>query len=165
MQRLMDEAKRGKVVVARGRTTDNDDVLPADYLASMIEQFAASRFGRRSSTASWSTISKARCGRARCWSGAAKACRIASASALSSASIPPAGEKGDACGIIVAALLEDGNAVVLADASVEKASPERWARAVAGAASAWQADRVVAEANQGGAMVEACCAPPTRCCR
>lgn len=42
---------------------------------------------------------------------------------------------------------------VLADASVEKASPERWARAVALAARRWQADRVVAEANQGGAMV------------
>lgn len=66
---------------------------------------------------------------------------------------PPASASGDACGIIVAALLEGGNAAVLADCSVEKASPERWARAVAGAAQAWQADRVVAEANQGGAMV------------
>jgi phage terminase large subunit-like protein len=47
MHRLVDEAKRGKVVVARGRTTDNNDVLPADYLASMIEQFANSRFGRQ----------------------------------------------------------------------------------------------------------------------
>ena len=33
------------------------------------------------------------------------------------------------------------------------ASPERWARAVANAAQEWNADRVVAEANQGGAMV------------
>lgn len=41
----------------------------------------------------------------------------------------------------------------MADASVEKAGPERWARAVAGTAEAWRADRVVAEANQGGAMV------------
>jgi phage terminase large subunit-like protein len=68
---------------------------------------------------------------------------------------PPAGDKGDACGIIVAALLEDGGAVVLADASIERAAPERWARAVADAAAAWDADRVVAEANQGGKMVEA----------
>ncbi|MCL4672519.1 MAG: ATP-binding protein, partial [Sphingomonadaceae bacterium] len=42
---------------------------------------------------------------------------------------------------------------VLADASIEQASPERWARTVANAAREWQADRVVAEANQGGAMV------------
>ena len=37
---------------------------------------------------------------------------------------------------------------------MKKASPERWARAAAAAAVAWDADRVVAEANQGGAMVE-----------
>ena len=43
--------------------------------------------------------------------------------------------------------------VVLADASVERASPERWARAVAEAAMRWGADRIVAEANQGGDMV------------
>ncbi|MDP3676258.1 MAG: terminase family protein [Novosphingobium sp.] len=68
---------------------------------------------------------------------------------------PPASAEGDACGIVVAALGEDGIGRVLADASVEKATPERWARAVAATAQAWNADRVVAEANQGGAMVEA----------
>ena len=66
---------------------------------------------------------------------------------------PPASSNGDACGIVVAAQLEDGSAAVLADCSVEKPSPERWARAVANAAAVWRADRVVAEANQGGAMV------------
>jgi len=67
---------------------------------------------------------------------------------------PPASAGGDACGIVVCAQGEDGLVRVLADCSVEKASPEKWARAVATAAEAWQADRVVAEANQGGAMVE-----------
>jgi phage terminase large subunit-like protein len=43
---------------------------------------------------------------------------------------------------------------VLADCSVEGTSPERWARAVARAASEWGASHVVAEANQGGAMVK-----------
>jgi phage terminase large subunit-like protein len=66
---------------------------------------------------------------------------------------PPASVGGDACGIVVAALGEDGVGRVLADASIAGASPERWARAVAGAARAWKADRVVAEVNQGGAMV------------
>jgi phage terminase large subunit-like protein len=37
---------------------------------------------------------------------------------------------------------------------VARAGPERWARAVAETAEHWNADRVVAEANQGGAMVE-----------
>jgi phage terminase large subunit-like protein len=43
---------------------------------------------------------------------------------------------------------------VLADESVAGMSPEGWAAAVARAAARWRADRVVAEANQGGRMVE-----------
>lgn len=67
---------------------------------------------------------------------------------------PPASAHGDACGIVVAALGPDGIARVLADCSIERAGPERWAAAVACAAREWRADRVIAEANQGGAMVE-----------
>src|SRR3546814_19081184 len=66
---------------------------------------------------------------------------------------PPAGVGGDACGIVVAGLAEDGRAHVLEDASVHGLHPERWARAVAAAAGRWQADKVVAEVNNGGAMV------------
>ena len=58
------------------------------------------------------------------------------------------------CGIVVAGLGGDGIGYVLADASVSGATPEGWAAAVARAADLWRADRVVAEANQGGAMVE-----------
>lgn len=65
---------------------------------------------------------------------------------------PPASANGT-CGIIVCATGRDGNAYVLADCSVGGASPEGWARAVADAAVAFDADRVVAERNQGGAMV------------
>ena len=66
---------------------------------------------------------------------------------------PPAGTRGT-CGIVVAGLGQDGIAYVLADASIHGASPEGWAAAVARAAEQWRADRIVAEANQGGAMVE-----------
>jgi phage terminase large subunit-like protein len=48
----------------------------------------------------------------------------------------------------------DDRAYVLADCSVAASSPERWANAVAIAADIWRADRVIAEANQGGQMVE-----------
>src|SRR3546814_1212764 len=56
---------------------------------------------------------------------------------------PPASAHGDACGIVVAALGADGIARVLADCSIERASPERWALAVANAAHEWQADRII----------------------
>ena len=54
---------------------------------------------------------------------------------------------------MVCAAGEDGIARVLADRSVSKATPERWARAVAATVREWRADRVVAEANNGGEMV------------
>jgi len=67
---------------------------------------------------------------------------------------PPATATGDECGIVVCGLGADGVGYVLADRSAGGLSPERWARRVAEAAEAWGADRVVAEGNQGGEMVE-----------
>lgn len=66
---------------------------------------------------------------------------------------PPASAEGG-CGIVVCGMGADGVAYVLADHSVTGMRPEGWARAVCRAAEAWQADRVVAEKNQGGDMVE-----------
>ena len=68
---------------------------------------------------------------------------------------PPAGvgEGCDACGIVVAGRF-GGKLYVLADASVQGLSPEGWANRVAAAAASWGASQVVAEANNGGAMVE-----------
>jgi phage terminase large subunit-like protein len=66
---------------------------------------------------------------------------------------PPAGAEGT-CGIVVCGRDEAGMAHVLADCSAERLGPEGWARKVAVAADAWGAHRVVAEANNGGKMVE-----------
>ena len=66
---------------------------------------------------------------------------------------PPASE-GGACGIVVCGLLGDGRGAVLADCSIGGVRPEGWAARVAAAFTAWSADRVIAEANNGGAMVE-----------
>jgi phage terminase large subunit-like protein len=66
---------------------------------------------------------------------------------------PPAGVGGDACGIVAVGLGDDAMGYVLEDASVAGATPERWARAVAACCERWDAERVVAEANNGGAMV------------
>ena len=68
---------------------------------------------------------------------------------------PPAGasEHSDACGIVVAGSRE-GLLYVLEDATVRALSPEGWASRVAAAAERWDTGLVVAEANNGGAMVE-----------
>jgi phage terminase large subunit-like protein len=65
---------------------------------------------------------------------------------------PPAGANGDACGIVVCGRAGE-RFYVLADESVAGLSPVGWARAVARASARWRADRVVAEANNGGAMI------------
>ncbi len=68
---------------------------------------------------------------------------------------PPAGSGvNSCCGIVAAALTEEGRLVVLADASLEVARPERWAAAAAGLFHALEADRIVVEVNQGGDMAE-----------
>lgn len=61
----------------------------------------------------------------------------------------------DACGIVVAGRGSDGRAFVLRDATLERAAPSEWARAVAAAYHRTDADRVVAEVNQGGELVAA----------
>ncbi|MGR3698843.1 MAG: DNA-packaging protein [Roseovarius sp.] len=73
---------------------------------------------------------------------------------------PVTGHSGsDECGIIVVGAItrgpvQDWRAYVLADASVNAASPARWARAAIRARELWGAERVVAEVNQGGDLVE-----------
>jgi phage terminase large subunit-like protein len=67
---------------------------------------------------------------------------------------PPAGvgQGCDECGIVVCGRRGD-NLYVIADESVQGLSPEGWANRVAAAVARWGASVVVAEANNGGAMV------------
>jgi phage terminase large subunit-like protein len=73
---------------------------------------------------------------------------------------PVTGHAGsDECGIIVAGVVAEGppadwRAYVLEDASVRAASPADWARAAIAAMDRHGADRLVAEVNQGGDLVE-----------
>ena len=75
---------------------------------------------------------------------------------------PPAGssDSSDACGIVVAGVVTQGGpkdwqATVLEDATIQAATPLGWAEAAVAAAHRWSAERIIAEINQGGAMVEA----------
>ena len=70
---------------------------------------------------------------------------------------PPArsGAKADECGVVVAARAEGGAIHVLADLSSQGDTPGRWATRVASAYRRFKANRVVAEINNGGEMVEA----------
>ena len=155
VKRLLDNGKQGGVAVTRGRTSDNARHLPKRFVDDIYREYSGTLIGRQEldgeliediAGALWCRSLLERC---REDAPATPPRRIVVAVD------PPASAEGDACGIVVVALGQDGIGRVLADATVEKATPERWARAVAATAQAWGADRVVAEANQGGAMVEA----------
>ncbi len=140
------------VVLTRGATGDNP-FLPAAFTEAMALAYGGTRLGRQELEgvllddlpgALWSRDLLERC-RVR---DAPKVRRVVVAVD------PPAGVGGDACGIVAVALGADGLGYVIEDASLHGATPERWARAVADCVARNAADRVIAEANQGGAMVE-----------
>lgn len=67
--------------------------------------------------------------------------------------------RSDACGIVVAVVVMAGppgdwRAYVLEDATIRGASPQGWAEAALAAMQRHGADRLVAEVNQGGDLVE-----------
>jgi phage terminase large subunit-like protein len=146
---------RPGVRVTHGRTIENRANLAHDFLAAMEESYAGTRFRRQELDGE--LIEEAE---GALWSrDLIERCRVRAAPDLVRVVIgvdPPAGAGAgsDACGIVVAALGGDGSGYVIEDASVQGLAPEGWAGAVAAAAARHGADRVIAEANNGGAMVE-----------
>jgi phage terminase large subunit-like protein len=142
-----------ETIVTRGTTADNMDHLPTGFFRTVRVAFGRSLLGRQELDGELiEDIEGALWNRS-----LLEACREHGESPPVRRVVigvdPPATSDGDACGIVVCALAEDGTARVLADCSLRHPTPERWARRVATAAREWQADRVIAEANQGGEMV------------
>ena len=155
--RRLAEAEEG-VAVTRGRMADNRSALAPAFLATMRDLYGHTLIARQEldgeliETVEGALWSRDLIERTRVPAPPPRECWRRCVVGVD----PPAGASAssDACGIVAAVLADDGHAYVLADASVQGASPERWARAVAETAAAWGADRVVAEANNGGAMVK-----------
>lgn len=142
------------VVVTRGRTAENAAHLADGFVTAMAERYGGTRLGRQELDGELMEEVEGAL-----WSRAlVERCRVTHVPGMLVRVVvavdPPASAGGDACGIVVAGLGSDGRGYVIADASVSGLSPEGWARAVAAAALVHGADRVVAEANNGGAMVE-----------
>jgi predicted phage terminase large subunit-like protein len=161
-------AREGQdVTVTRGRTADNAANLAEGFVDAMQRDYGGMRLGRQEldgelieevEGALWSRALIERCRVRhvpRAGDGHAALVRVVVGVDPPAGPSTSAGQgRGDACGIVVVGLAHDGRGYVVADASVEGLGPEGWARAVARAAATYGADRVVAEANQGGAMVE-----------
>jgi len=63
-------------------------------------------------------------------------------------------EESDETGIVVMGIGYDNKGYVLEDCSMSAATPDQWAKRAIEAYYKWGADRIVAEVNQGGDMVE-----------
>ncbi|HYJ83293.1 MAG TPA: terminase family protein [Allosphingosinicella sp.] len=143
-----------RCILTRGRTDDNPDCA-ADFRTAMRMTYGGTRLGRQELDgellddlpgALWT----------RDMLEASRGCplRRESYQRVVVGVDPPATAQGG-CGIVVCGIGRGGTADVLADLSVTGLRPEGWARRVAAAFEAWDAQLVAAEKNQGGEMVEA----------
>ena len=153
LRRLVEQAGEDTVVTT-GTTYDNASNLPTRFLKEMRRDYAGTALGRQELEGALLTDVEGAL-----WTRELldRVRNPGLGDALKRVVVgvdPPASASGDECGIVVCGVTHYGKSRVLADASVAKARPERWAKAVAKATRNWNADRVVAEANQGGAMVE-----------
>lgn len=139
-------------IETRGATRDNPH-LPASFVEAMEAEYGGTRLGRQELDGELlSDVPGALWTRAMI--EAARAVVVEAPVRVVVGVDPPASAEGDACGIVAVAIDAAERLCVLEDASVSGLSPEGWAQAVAACADRHGADRVVAEKNQGGDMVE-----------
>ncbi|HEY5209908.1 MAG TPA: terminase family protein [Stellaceae bacterium] len=143
------------VAVTRGTSFDNRANLAPAFFDAILKRYEGTRLGRQELLAElltdvpgalWSrdTIERA-------------SVAVAPALARMVVAIDPAvstGPDSDETGIVVAALGVDGHGYVLDDLS-GRFAPHEWARRAVAAYRGHAADRIVAEVNNGGDLVEA----------
>lgn len=141
--------------LTRGSTYDNKANLAKPFLSKIVSKYEGTRLGRQELNAEilddnpgalWKrdTIEAARV------KEPPRLLRVVIA-------VDPAvssNEGSDDTGVGAAGLGDDGEVYVLEDATVSMASPDEWGRAVVQCFDRHQADRIVAEKNQGGDLVE-----------
>ncbi|WP_254054686.1 DNA-packaging protein [Roseovarius sp. EL26] len=157
---LKDLLAQESTVVTQAPTEANSAFLAQSFLDEVRARYAGTRLGRQeldgvlideAEDALWTT-------------GMLEALQVEVAPELDRIIVavdPPVTGKrtSDACGIVVAGAVtqgpvQDWRAYVLADCTIEAASPTRWAKAAIRTMEQYGASRLVAEVNQGGDLVE-----------
>ncbi|HEV8034104.1 DNA-packaging protein [Yoonia sp.] len=160
-QMLRDLLEMDTTVVTHAPTQANRANLAASFLREIEGRYGGTSLGRQEMEgvmltevegALWSSDDLARC----------QVAEVPRPDRIVVAIDPPGTSHAgsDACGVVVAGVYMKGpphqwTAVVLEDASVKAARPTVWAEAAIAAMRRHGADRLVAEVNQGGDMVEA----------
>jgi phage terminase large subunit-like protein len=149
---IRDILARPKTVVRRGSTYDNRDNLAGAFFDDIIRKYEGTRLGRQELNAEilddtpgalW-TRDLIRLNRA-----------VPDLARVVVAVDPSGGDEpeNDEVGIVAAGRGKDQRGYILADASA-RYSPDGWARRAVALFDELHGDRIVAEANFGGAMVE-----------
>lgn len=152
--------ERDSTVVTHAPTEANAANLAAGFMEEVTTRYAGTRLGRQeldgvllsdAEGAMWTAEMLA----------AATVDGVPDLDRVVVAVDPPVTHKGhsDACGIVVAGAVTSGpvhtwRAYVLADLTVHTDSPTAWARLAIAAVDKFGAQRLVAEVNQGGDMVQ-----------
>ncbi len=150
----------GDTVSTRAPTSANRAYLARDFVERMAAKYGNSRLGRQELDGELLEDVEGAL-----WSHSVlDAGRVEKAPELTRIVVavdpPVTAHKGsDECGIVVAGVVMDGppqnwKAYVLQDASLKTASPTEWASKAVAVYHAIGADRLVAEVNQGGDLVE-----------
>lgn len=153
LKRLMDNKQTR---ITRGTTFDNIKNLAPGFARDVIAKYKGTRIGRQELNAE---ILEDTLGAL--WSrGLIDSHRIEALPPLERIVVaidPPAsaGENADECGLVAAGITPSGQGVVIADESMQGLSPKGWADRAVALYHRLKADRIVAEINMGGAMVEA----------
>lgn len=147
-------------VVTHAPTQANRANLAGSFIAEVERRYAGTRLGRQELEG----VLLADAEGALWTSAGLEALRVDVLPALDRIVVavdPPVtgGKTSDDCGIVVAGVAmqgppQDWTAYVIADATVSGAAPSVWVRAAVTALQAHGAERLIAEVNQGGALVE-----------
>ena len=142
-------------VTSRATTFDNSANLAKPFLDEVLKRYGGTKLGRQELNGELIEDDP----EALFQRDKIEATRISTAPELRRVVVavdPPAGfgKTNNACGIVCAGLGVDGRCYVLDDCSAHGLRPAQWAKRIVALYHARQSDRVVAEVNQGGAMVE-----------
>lgn len=142
-------------VIARASTMDNAAHLSASFMKNIQSRYQGTRLGRQELAgeliedrpdALWQRE-------------AIETGRLKTAPELTRIIVaidPPmtGSAKADLCGLVAAGSSAEGRAYLLADRSTQGLAPLKWAAAAIRLYHEFEADRIVAEVNQGGDLVE-----------
>lgn len=141
-------------VVTRSKTTDNAANLAPAFIREITRRYKDTALARQELDGEIIDMRAGSLWR-RDWIDAHRVNACPDLKSIVVAVDPPvtATASSDACGIMVVGIGPDNRAYVISDRTVQGREPHIWARAAVSAYQDFEADRIVAEINQGGDLV------------